>query len=62
MDHGTGSRSQIPRGAAGAAVTLEETVRPVREAGLVDLVETDHAPAREVRFEPSPEHSPGLAT
>jgi glyoxylase-like metal-dependent hydrolase (beta-lactamase superfamily II) len=39
--------------------TLDEAVRPVFDAGLVDLVPTDHALTCEVRLEPSPGHTPG---
>ena len=43
----------------GFGATLDEAVRPVVDAGLADLVETDHAITREVRLEPSPGHTPG---
>jgi glyoxylase-like metal-dependent hydrolase (beta-lactamase superfamily II) len=39
--------------------TLDEAVRPVFDAGLADLVPTDHALTGEVRLEPSPGHTPG---
>jgi len=38
---------------------IEDSVRPVFDAGLVDLVETDHAVTDEVRLEPTPGHTPG---
>jgi glyoxylase-like metal-dependent hydrolase (beta-lactamase superfamily II) len=38
---------------------LSESVRPVYEAGLVDLVASDHAVTDEVRLEPTPGHTPG---
>jgi glyoxylase-like metal-dependent hydrolase (beta-lactamase superfamily II) len=38
---------------------LAESVRPVFDAGLVDLVEGDHAVTSEVRLEPTPGHTPG---
>ncbi len=38
---------------------LEDSVRPVFDADLVDLVETDHALCDEIRLEPSPGHTPG---
>jgi glyoxylase-like metal-dependent hydrolase (beta-lactamase superfamily II) len=46
-------------GAAGAAVTFADAVRPVFEAGLVDLVDMDHRVNDEIRFIPTPGHSPG---
>jgi glyoxylase-like metal-dependent hydrolase (beta-lactamase superfamily II) len=36
-----------------------ESVRPVHEAGLVDLVADDHVVCDEVRLEPTPGHTPG---
>ena len=36
-----------------------DSVRPIVEAGLADLVETDHAVTPEVRLEPTPGHTPG---
>jgi glyoxylase-like metal-dependent hydrolase (beta-lactamase superfamily II) len=38
---------------------LGESVRPVFEAGLVDLVADDHVVCEEVRLEPTPGHTPG---
>jgi len=38
---------------------LADSVRPVVEAGLVDLVEMDHQICAEVCFEPTPGHTPG---
>lgn len=46
-------------GAAGAAVTFADAVRPVVEAGLADLVEMDHRITDEIWLEPTPGHSPG---
>jgi glyoxylase-like metal-dependent hydrolase (beta-lactamase superfamily II) len=43
----------------GYAWNLPDTVAPVVEAGLVDLVEPDHNVTAEVRFVPTPGHSPG---
>ena len=43
----------------GYANNLDDTVAPVVEAGLVDLVEPDHRVTDEVRFVPSHGHSPG---
>lgn len=37
----------------------DDSVRPVLEAGLADLVETDHRITGEVRLEPTPGHTPG---
>lgn len=36
-----------------------DSVRPVVDAGLVDLVESDHRLTEEVRLEPTPGHTPG---
>jgi len=41
----------------GPAIT--DSVRPIVDAGLADLVETDHALTDEVRLEPTPGHTPG---
>ena len=38
---------------------LADSVRPVVEAGLVDLVDMDHQVCTEVRLEPTPGHTPG---
>ena len=38
---------------------MEDSVRPVFEAGLVDLVEMDHQVCKEIRFEPTTGHTPG---
>ncbi len=36
-----------------------DSVQPVFEAGLVDLVDSDHVVNSEIRFEPTPGHTPG---
>ena len=46
-------------GNEGAAVTFGDAVRPVFEAGLAKLVETDHVITDEVRMAPTPGHTPG---
>jgi glyoxylase-like metal-dependent hydrolase (beta-lactamase superfamily II) len=38
---------------------LGDSVRPIFEAGLADLVEPDHAVTDEVALEPTPGHTPG---
>ena len=38
---------------------MDDSVRPVVEAGLVDLVENDHQICDEVYLEPTPGHTPG---
>jgi glyoxylase-like metal-dependent hydrolase (beta-lactamase superfamily II) len=38
---------------------LGDSVRPVFEAGLVDLVATDHRVCEEIRLVPTPGHTPG---
>jgi len=40
-------------------VVVEDSVRPVVDAGLVDLVESNHSLTDEVRLEPTPGHTPG---
>jgi glyoxylase-like metal-dependent hydrolase (beta-lactamase superfamily II) len=40
-------------------VLMADSVRPIFDAGLVDLVETDHAVNDAIRFEPTPGHTPG---
>jgi glyoxylase-like metal-dependent hydrolase (beta-lactamase superfamily II) len=40
-------------------VMLSDSIRPVFEAGLVDLVEMDHVISPEVRLVPTPGHTPG---
>ena len=37
----------------------DDSVRPVLDAGLADLVEMDHRVTDEVRLEPTPGHTPG---
>lgn len=41
------------------ASTFDDAVRPIVEAGRADLVAPDHRITSEVRFVPSPGHSPG---
>ncbi len=41
------------------AQVMLDSVRPVFDAGLVDLVETDHPLTSEICLEPSPGHTPG---
>jgi glyoxylase-like metal-dependent hydrolase (beta-lactamase superfamily II) len=38
---------------------MEDSVRPVFDAGLVDLVETSHRVCDEIYLEPTPGHTPG---
>jgi len=38
---------------------LGDSVRPIVEGGLADLVEPDHVVTSEVRLEPTPGHTPG---
>ena len=38
---------------------MDDSVRPVFEAGQVDLVEMDHQVCKEIRFEPTTGHTPG---
>jgi glyoxylase-like metal-dependent hydrolase (beta-lactamase superfamily II) len=43
----------------GADDVIGDSVRPIVDAGLADLVETDHRITAEVRLEPTPGHTPG---
>ena len=45
-------------GAEGAAVTFGDAVRPVVDAGLADLVDSDHVVTDEIHLEPSPDPIP----
>jgi len=38
---------------------VTDSVRPIVEAGLADLVETDHRLSDEIQLEPTPGHTPG---
>ncbi len=40
-------------------VLMADSVRPVVEAGLVDFVGMEHKVCEEIRFEPTPGHTPG---
>jgi glyoxylase-like metal-dependent hydrolase (beta-lactamase superfamily II) len=40
-------------------VVMDDSVRPIVEAGLAELVEMDHRLTAEVRLEPTPGHTPG---
>lgn len=41
------------------AGVMADSVRPVFDAGLVDLVDMDHRVSDEIYFEPTPGHTPG---
>jgi glyoxylase-like metal-dependent hydrolase (beta-lactamase superfamily II) len=43
----------------GPAAVFGDSIRPVAEAGLVDLVESDHRLGEEIRLIPTPGHAPG---
>jgi glyoxylase-like metal-dependent hydrolase (beta-lactamase superfamily II) len=43
----------------GPYMNLDETVRPVLDSGQADLVEVNHRVCDEVRFVPTPGHTPG---
>jgi glyoxylase-like metal-dependent hydrolase (beta-lactamase superfamily II) len=43
----------------GPAAVFEDSIRPVAEAGRVDLVESDHRLGEEIRLIPTPGHAPG---
>jgi glyoxylase-like metal-dependent hydrolase (beta-lactamase superfamily II) len=40
-------------------IVMADSVRPIIDAGLVDLVEVDHLVHDTIRFEPTPGHTPG---
>ena len=42
-----------------ALALYEDSVKPIFDAGLADLVETDHRVVEGVRLEPTPGHTPG---
>jgi glyoxylase-like metal-dependent hydrolase (beta-lactamase superfamily II) len=52
-EHWNGRLSQV------FSPTIEACVRPIVDAGLADLVETDHRLCDEVWLEPTPGHTPG---
>ena len=57
---GAGARRRAGEAFGGASATvLADSVRPVVDAGLVDLVAVDHVVCDEVRLEPTPGHTPG---
>ena len=47
---------------AGTKTILADSVRPVFDAGLVDLVESDTKLCDEIQLEPTPGHTPGHAS
>lgn len=44
------------------AASFTDSVRPIAEAGLADLVPSNHVVCDEVRLEPTPGHTPGHAS
>jgi len=44
------------------AAAFADSVRPIVEAGLADLIPPDHVVCDEVRLEPTPGHTPGHAS
>src|SRR5262249_3935912 len=40
-------------------IVMADSVRPIFDAGLVDLVTVDHVVHNTIRFEPTPGHTPG---
>lgn len=53
---------EVAREAEATARLLEDSITPVFEAGLVDLVPADHRVSEHVRLVPSHGHSPGHVT
>jgi glyoxylase-like metal-dependent hydrolase (beta-lactamase superfamily II) len=49
-------------GGEDTARIMADSVRPVLDAGLADLVEMDHRLSAEIRLEPTPGHTPGHAS
>ena len=47
------------RAGTGYAATIDDAVRPVIDAGLADLVPSDHRVTDEIRLEATPGHTPG---
>jgi glyoxylase-like metal-dependent hydrolase (beta-lactamase superfamily II) len=47
------------RGSKAQTAVFEDSIRPVIDAGLVDLVEADHQVCAEMNLIPTPGHSPG---
>ena len=47
------------KAASGYAATIDDAVRPVIDAGLADLVPSDHRVTDEIRLEATPGHTPG---
>ncbi len=41
------------------ALVMKQSIKPIVDAGLMDLVEWDHEICPEVSFEPTPGHTPG---
>jgi glyoxylase-like metal-dependent hydrolase (beta-lactamase superfamily II) len=46
-------------GSPASAAVFDDSIRPVADAGLVDLVDSDHRLCDEVTLIPTPGHSPG---
>jgi glyoxylase-like metal-dependent hydrolase (beta-lactamase superfamily II) len=46
-------------GGSGYTATIDDAVRPVIDAGLADLVPSDHEVTGEIRLEATPGHTPG---
>jgi glyoxylase-like metal-dependent hydrolase (beta-lactamase superfamily II) len=55
-------RDEVARGDAtmlDCTTVMADSIRPVIDAGLVDLIETDHRLTDEIWLEPTPGHTPG---
>ncbi len=46
-------------GASDPYTNIDDTIRPLLDAGLADLVEADHVVCPQVRLAPAPGHTPG---
>ncbi len=47
------------KGSAAQQAILGDSIQPIFDAGLAELVETDHRLSPEIRLEPTPGHTPG---
>lgn len=58
-DHGFGDMPDFAAGLAEQETVMADSVRPIVDAGLHELVETDHQLTDEIWLLPSPGHTPG---
>ena len=58
-DHWAAQRAARPAGAGPVYDVFGDSVQPIMDAGLADLVDTSHRLTDEVWLEPTPGHTPG---